>query len=151
MQRLLVLIFLSLALAEQKFIVVHPKGIEVTTKESEAKGKMVLGINQTEDKLEVVTFTRADESANLSACPIPVPSVSSLETLNSLKELLNKRKERRDLLDKKLRLLLTPEFLKKLNQLEKKHNLIYLKPITQDIDPYELYDRLVVLIAVLAH
>jgi len=151
MRLLLLSIFLSLAFAEQKFIVVNPKGIEVTTKKNEAKGKMVLGIDQTEDKVEVAAFSRTDESENLSACPVSFQSVSSLETLSSLKELLNKRKERRDLLDKKLRLLLTPDFLKKLNQLEKKHNLIYLKPITQDMDPYELYDRLVVLISVLAH
>lgn len=84
-------------------------------------------------------------------CEYEEPAGISPQLYNTLVELAKKRFERRRLLDQKLRTVLTDEVIKRLNALERRYNLNYDYPISRSIDAFELYNRIAVLVAVMAH
>ncbi|MCS6961042.1 MAG: hypothetical protein NZT61_00865 [Deltaproteobacteria bacterium] len=147
------LLFLFVVLISETppiYVVKRGKQLEILETLPRKKIDGYVEIIQSAYGLEVSPYRKIN-SSNIQKCPINRDLNMTPEVYNNLVELAKKRLERRKLLDQKLRLLLTDDFIKKLNSIERKYNLKYPNPISRSIDAFELANRVAVILAVLAN
>ncbi len=150
MRLLFVLFILSLCYAEDIiFVLKKANSFQVTRQIPKRDFQGFVKVKLSELGLSVSPYMDISRF-KIPRCEITVPDYPNV-VHNSLIELIEKRSARRELLDQKLRLMLTDNVLQLLNELERKHALSYEGPIHRSMDAFELAARVALLVSLLSN